>query len=84
MLAKSGKAAYAVFIWSGADLPPRWHEENVAARLREAFSPRFPESVLRVKAADASHDDYDFLLTMASPGHPIPADHRSYSPDNMG
>ncbi|HOY68261.1 MAG TPA: hypothetical protein PLP29_15375 [Candidatus Ozemobacteraceae bacterium] len=84
MIAKSGKAAYAVFIWSGADLPPRWHEENVAAVLRNAFSTRFPASVLRVKAADAGRDDYDFLLTMARPGYALPADLRQSPGNELG
>lgn len=72
MLAKAGKAAYAAVTWSADDLPPFWHEDNVAKRLREVFAVRFPRSVLRVKAADTVRNDYDFLLIMARPGYELP------------
>lgn len=72
MLSKAGKAAYAAVAWSGDDLPPLWHEEHVASRLREVFASRFPRSVLRIKSADTVRNDYDFLLIMARPGYELP------------
>lgn len=72
MLAKAGKAAYVAITWSGEDLPPLWHEEHVAGRLREVFASRFPRSVLRIKAADTARNDYDFLLVLARPGFELP------------
>jgi len=72
MLSKAGKASYAAFTWSGADLSPQWHEEHIARHLRKTFASRFPKSVLRIKTSDAARDDFDFLLTMAAPGYELP------------
>jgi len=72
MLSKAGKAGYVAVTWSGDDLPPLWHEEHVAGRLREIFATRFPRSVLRIKAADTARNDYDFLLLLARPGFELP------------
>jgi len=64
MLKKVGKSKYCGITWSGDDLPPRIHEENIAKPLIETFSPNFPKAKFMIKTAFRQKDDYDFLLIM--------------------
>ncbi len=59
---KVGKANHAVICWSGEELPPRLHEEQIVEPFRKAFSGKFQKNFLYMKTSDLSRDDYDFLL----------------------
>ncbi|MBI3037943.1 hypothetical protein HYY75_02675 [bacterium] len=61
---KSGKAKHVVVCWSGDELPPRVHEEQIAVPLKRQFSNRYPLATLYMKTSCRANDSYDFSLVM--------------------
>jgi hypothetical protein len=56
------KSDIAAVCWSGTDLPPRLYEQEMVEKFRTAFSKKFINSRLLLKAVDRSADAYDYLL----------------------
>ncbi|MEW6710870.1 MAG: hypothetical protein AB1403_13675, partial [Candidatus Riflebacteria bacterium] len=48
--------------WSGEELPPRIHEQEIIEPFRREFSGRFSRSRFSIKAVDRQKDSYDYLL----------------------
>jgi hypothetical protein len=50
------------FCWSGKDLPPVVHEQEIIEPFREQFSELFSRSRCSIKAVDPNSDAFDYLL----------------------
>ena len=50
------------FCWSGKELPPIVHEQEIIEPFREEFSELFTRSRCSIKAVDPGTDAYDYLL----------------------
>lgn len=49
-------------VWSGAELPPVFYEQELVTPLRQAFAKKYSQSKLEMKAVDKAMDIYDYLL----------------------
>ncbi|MFZ5949160.1 MAG: hypothetical protein ACOYXC_00525, partial [Candidatus Rifleibacteriota bacterium] len=58
----SQNSQIAAVCWSGEELPPRIHEQEIIEPFRRQFSGRFSRSRFSIKAVDRPKDSYDYLL----------------------
>lgn len=56
------KANVCAICWSGEELPPKIHEQEIIVPFRREFSTLFARSQFSIKTIDQESDSYDYLL----------------------
>lgn len=62
MLKLSQNAEVAAICWSGEELPPKIHEQEIIEPFRREFVHRYSRSQFSIKTVNSASDSYDYLL----------------------